>query len=42
LAAFCEELVREGYVEPVDVPAVSEFLALDPEVVSLAASVMLS
>jgi hypothetical protein len=40
--AFCDELVREGYVGPGDVPAIVEFLEVDPESVSSAASVMLS
>lgn len=40
--SFCEELVREGYASPGDVPAVIEFLERDPESVSLAASVMMT
>lgn len=40
--AFCEELVSEGYIGPDDVPAVTEFLDIDPDSLSLAASVMLT
>ncbi len=40
--SFCDDLVREGYIGPCDVPAVTEFLTLDPELVSVAASVMLT
>ena len=40
--SFCDELVRDGYAGPGDAEAVIEFLELDPESVSLAASVMLT